>query len=81
MARGRPVVASPVGIQLAQVRHGETGLLAASDAELVDAVRALAGDAGLRRRMGEAAREDVRARWSVDAWQARVTRHVTAALS
>jgi glycosyltransferase involved in cell wall biosynthesis len=72
MARGRPVVASAVGVQAEQVRHGETGMLARDDAGFVDGVLTLLKDDDARRRMGAAAREEVRARWSAAAWRDRV---------
>ena len=62
MAYGRPVVASAVGGLLDLVVDGETGLLVPPGD--VDALRAalerLLGDAELRRRLGEAARERIR---------------------
>jgi heptosyltransferase-2 len=64
LARGRPVVASAVGVQVDQVRPGVTGFLAHDRAEFVEGVVTLLRDRELRRRMGAAAREDVRARWS-----------------
>jgi glycosyltransferase involved in cell wall biosynthesis len=68
LAAGRPVVASPVGVQATQVRDGETGFLAREDADWVRAIERLGDDAALRARLGRAAREDARSRWSVDAW-------------
>jgi glycosyltransferase involved in cell wall biosynthesis len=69
MAYGRPVVASAVGGLLDLVVDGETGLLVPP--RDVPALRAalerLLGDAELRRRLGEAARERVRERF---AWPA-----------
>jgi glycosyltransferase involved in cell wall biosynthesis len=69
MAHGRPVVASAVGGLLDLVVDGETGLLVApGDAgALRRALERLLGDAELRRRMGEAARERIRERFSWDA--------------
>ncbi|MBI1914569.1 MAG: glycosyltransferase family 4 protein [Planctomycetes bacterium] len=67
MAAGLPVVANPVGVQAEMVRHGETGFLAETPQEWVEAVRCLAGDPDLRRRMGRAARARVEAEFSVDA--------------
>lgn len=81
LARGRPVVASAVGIQKLQVRPGVTGYLATNDAEFVEALLGLLRDGGLRRKMGEAAREEARARWSVAAWEGRVARTVAEALA
>src|SRR5205823_14020483 len=54
MAAGLPVIANPVGVHRNMVRHGENGLLAATDEEWIAAVRTLAGDPTLRRRMGRA---------------------------
>jgi glycosyltransferase involved in cell wall biosynthesis len=66
MAYGRPVAASAVGGLLDLVVDGETGLLVPP--RDVPALRAalerLLGDAELRRRLGEAARERVRERFA-----------------
>jgi GT2 family glycosyltransferase/glycosyltransferase involved in cell wall biosynthesis len=51
---GVPVVALDVGSHREVVRSGETGILAATDAELGSAVARLASDAAVRRRMGDA---------------------------
>ena len=66
MAHGRPVVASAVGGLLDLVEDGETGIhVRAGDvAALRSALRRLVDDPELRRRMGEAAREHVRRRFS-----------------
>jgi glycosyltransferase involved in cell wall biosynthesis len=64
-AAGLPVIANPVGVQAALVRDGETGLLARSADEWVAAVRRLAGDPELRRRLGSAGRRQVEERYSV----------------
>ncbi len=66
MAAGLPVVANPVGIQRELVRHGETGFLAETPAEWVDAVGRLARDPDLRRRMGLAGRRLVEDGYSVE---------------
>jgi glycosyltransferase involved in cell wall biosynthesis len=71
MAAGLPVVANPVGVQADLVRHGESGLLARTPAEWVEAVRLLAGDPALRRRLGAAGRRRVEAEFSVEAGAAR----------
>lgn len=81
LARGRPVVASAVGVQSEQVRHGETGIVARGGAEMVEGLLLLLRDPTARRRMGEAAREDVRARWSVAAWRDRVVAAWSSALA
>lgn len=56
MAVGLPVVASPIGMNRKVVAHGENGFLAATPEEWLDALRMLANDPDLRRRMGEAGR-------------------------
>jgi glycosyltransferase involved in cell wall biosynthesis len=76
LSLGRPVVASAVGVQAEQVRHGETGFLGADREGLLAGVLALMDDGERRRAMGVAGREDVRARWSVAAWAPRVVEHV-----
>jgi glycosyltransferase involved in cell wall biosynthesis len=65
MAAGLPVVANPVGVHRTLVRPGATGFLVETPAEWEDAVRLLAGDAELRRRMGAAGRRLVEAEYSV----------------
>lgn len=58
---GAPAVASPVGPYSTYIEDGVTGILAASKTDWLDALRALAGDSALRRRMGEANRRRARA--------------------
>jgi glycosyltransferase involved in cell wall biosynthesis len=67
MAAGLPVVTNPVGVHTEMVRPGETGILATTEAEWVEAVRTLAADPDLRRRMGAAGRKLVEERYSVEA--------------
>jgi len=69
MAHGRPVVASAVGGLLDAVEDEVTGLLVPPGdvAALRDAVERLLGDAALRARLGAAARERARERFS---WEA-----------
>jgi glycosyltransferase involved in cell wall biosynthesis len=71
MAAGLPVVANPVGMHAELVRHGETGFLARTPAEWVEALRRLGGDPDLRRRLGAAGRRRVEAEFSVEAGAAR----------
>ncbi len=71
MAAGLPVVANPVGLQARLVQTGETGYLVNTAAEWVAAVRRLAGDPALRRRMGEAGRRRVEAEYDIDCGTAR----------
>lgn len=69
MASGTPVVASRLGGLPEVVRHGETGLLVepGSVQELREALASLLGDAGLRARLGQQAREQVLAQFTWDA--------------
>jgi glycosyltransferase involved in cell wall biosynthesis len=67
MAAGLPVVANPVGVQHDLVRHGETGFLARTDDEWIEAVTRLANDPDLRRHMGRAGRAAVEAHFHVSA--------------
>src|SRR5256885_8089682 len=57
MAAGLPVIANPVGVHRELVRPGETGFLAESTTEWIEAVRVLAADPQLRARFGRAGRE------------------------
>jgi glycosyltransferase involved in cell wall biosynthesis len=59
MACGLPVVASPVGVNETIVEHGVNGFLATTLQEWEQALRMLAKDPALRRRMGEAGRAKV----------------------
>lgn len=81
MSVARPVVASAVGVQQEQVLHGVTGFLAKTEEEFLDGLLALVEDADLRRRMGHAALDAVRASWSVRAWTPRVVQVVEAWLA
>lgn len=81
MGAGRPVVASPVGVQAQQVQHGVTGFLATREAEQVDAWLRLADDPAACARMGQAAHAAVRAGWSRAAWAPRLVPLVEAWLA
>jgi glycosyltransferase involved in cell wall biosynthesis len=84
MAHGRPVVASAVGGLVDAVDDGVTGLLVpAGDADaLHDAIERLLGDAELRARLGDAARETALSTWSWDvATRATLDAYRTAATS
>jgi glycosyltransferase involved in cell wall biosynthesis len=67
MAAGLPVVANPVGVHREMVRHGETGFLAETPAQWVEAVGRLAHDPALRRHLGQAGRRLVESGYSVEA--------------
>lgn len=81
LAVGRPCVASAVGVQADQVRHGETGWLATGRESFLEGVLTLLDDPPRRRRMGEQGLDDVRERWSVAAWSSRVADEVEALLA
>src|SRR5262249_53203526 len=63
MAAGLPVVANPVGVHREMIRDGETGFLVETPREWIGAIRRLADDAELRRRMGKAGRALIEARY------------------
>lgn len=71
MAAGLPVIANPVGVQEQLVRHGETGFLARTAQEWLEAVKKLTNDAPLRQKMGRAARRWVELDYSVSSLAAR----------
>jgi glycosyltransferase involved in cell wall biosynthesis len=66
MSRGVPVVASPVGANVALIEDGTNGLLASSVSEWVDAISLLAGDSSLRATLGGRAREAIEAGYSAE---------------
>ncbi|HCI53572.1 MAG TPA: glycosyl transferase family 1 [Gallionella sp.] len=65
MACGKPVVATPIGVNNIIVRHGENGFLANAVAEWCEALDKLCGDAVLRKRMGEEGRKIVEENYSL----------------
>jgi glycosyltransferase involved in cell wall biosynthesis len=67
MAAGLPVVANPVGVHREMVRHGETGYLASTPEQWIEAVGRLRRDPALRRRMGRAGRWLLESRYTVGA--------------
>ncbi len=71
LAAGLPVIANPVGVQMEMVRHGESGFLARTPEQWIEAVRRLAKDAELRRCMGRAGRRLVETRYSIAVGAAR----------
>ncbi len=74
MALGLPVVASDVPGNRDAVIHGVTGFLVKSEVELLERCQELLDDGDLRRRLGEAGRERVRAEFSRDAMLAGLSR-------
>jgi glycosyltransferase involved in cell wall biosynthesis len=71
MAAGLPVVANPVGVHTEMIAPGQTGFLAQTPQEWVEAIRRLAGDPLLRRRMGQAGRRRLEAEYSIAVGAAR----------
>jgi glycosyltransferase involved in cell wall biosynthesis len=67
MAVGRAVLASDIEGNRSVVEDGVTGLLFRDERDLEAAAERLAGDAGLRRRLGAAARAMVTARYPAEA--------------
>ncbi|NBE06491.1 glycosyltransferase [Rhodobacter sp. CCP-1] len=68
MASGVPVIASPVGVNTDIVEHGVNGFLAGTDAEWQEALVRLLRDPALRARMGQAGRQRVEERYSLQVW-------------
>jgi hypothetical protein len=66
MAAGRPVVASPVGVNPEIVEPGVTGFLARTPEDWRSALGRLRDDPALRARMGEAGRRRVESAYSLD---------------
>jgi glycosyltransferase involved in cell wall biosynthesis len=64
MACGKPVVASPVGVNREIIEQGINGFLANSHEEWLTALVSLLEDAELRKKMGEAGRKHVEERYS-----------------
>lgn len=76
MATGRPVVVSPVGVNLDLVDDGRNGFLASTSDEWVAALTELARDRKLRARMGKAARATIEHGFSASVTAARFARLV-----
>lgn len=79
MACGRPVIASPVGVNIELVRHGNNGFLATSQDEWLVALTTLSQDADLRAQMGRAGRELVAQKYCLDVAQVRMVELLKAA--
>ncbi len=77
MAAGVPVVCSPTGANLEVVEEGVTGYFASTAEEWAACLQRLLGDANARRRMGEAARKRVEARYSAAGNAARLAEALT----
>jgi glycosyltransferase involved in cell wall biosynthesis len=70
-AAGLPVIANPVGIHKTLIEPGVTGFLAQTPMEWLEALKMLAAEPTLRRRMGQAARVRIAADYAVASWAAR----------
>lgn len=67
-AAGLPVLANPVGVHPEMITPEVSGILVDSDDAWVEAVRTLAADPDMVRRLGENARANAEARYSIEAW-------------
>jgi glycosyltransferase involved in cell wall biosynthesis len=67
IAAGLPVVSSKAGANAEVIEDGVHGFLAARPEEWAERIAQLAGDAELRRRMGEAGRRRVATDFSIEA--------------
>jgi len=65
MACGKPVVASPVGVNNQIVEHGVNGFLAETELEWIEALRTLRDNPELRAKMGAAARKKVIEKYTI----------------
>ncbi len=68
MAAGVPVVADEVGVSAQVIGHGVGGYVAADDADWVEGLVSLAGDAARRATLGAAGRQRVEDDFSVRRW-------------
>lgn len=66
MACGKPVVATPIGVNNIIVRQGENGFLANSKAEWCEALDRLCEDAALRKQMGDEGRKMIEQKYSLN---------------
>lgn len=66
MAQARPVVASPVGVNVKLVKESRAGYLASTPQEWWDALLKLVSDEQLRRKMGMDGRREVERNYCVD---------------
>jgi glycosyltransferase involved in cell wall biosynthesis len=67
LALGIPGVAAPVGVNAEILDENQNGFAAVTTAEWLAGLRALTGDAELRRQMGARGRETVRQKYSIQA--------------
>ena len=67
---GVPVISSPVGINTEFIRHGETGFLAGTDDEWLEALRQLIKDRVRRKEIGLRGRKELEEKYSLDQYAA-----------
>ncbi len=72
MAAGLPSVTDPVGAAMEIITDGVNGFLRAGSDEWKAAIEELAGNSGLRKKMGRLARETVEERYSLHVWGPKV---------
>jgi glycosyltransferase involved in cell wall biosynthesis len=65
MALGKPVIASPVGVNLDIIADGVNGFLAAEGNQWCETIARLIRDPELRARTGEAGRQTVESRYAL----------------
>ena len=68
MATGRPVIASPVGVNREIVEHERTGMLASTPKEWGEALRLMISSPDRRKEMGQAGRRRVVENYSIQRW-------------
>lgn len=68
MAVGIPTIASPIGIIPDYIQDGVNGFLANSDQEWIEKISLLMESPSLRKKMGQAARETIKQRYSAEVW-------------
>jgi glycosyltransferase involved in cell wall biosynthesis len=79
MAMGAATVMSPYGVATEIVQNGSNGLLSKTEDEWVDQLSTLIENPALRRRLGEAGRDTVVQRYSVQRWHPTLAKILTAA--
>lgn len=72
MACGKPVIASPVGVNHQMVEHGINGFLVENSAEWVNAIKTFRSSQELRERMGKAGRRKVENEYCLQVTESRL---------
>lgn len=81
MACGKPVVATPVGVNKMIVRQGVNGFLANTEAEWCDAIDVLCRDPALRKRMGDEGRKIMEQNYSLQVAAPRLAKLLRSAVN